>query len=488
MYRFFSLHISKWKLVLLTGDCAAYCLSVALGLYGNPKVGPEIWKFVSQHSGPILLVGLTYLLVLYIADVYDYQQDFRRWVNIARLIFSGLLGTLVVIVLFYFPFGAFIGRTFLIIQATFFIGLLLIWRYSFSALALPQRLQREVLIVGAGRSGRRILEAIRNRPLGGLRALSFIDDDPRKIGTEIDGLPVMGNSAQMVEIVRQRQPNLLVVVAITHDMSTFLINALTKISWTGCQLTDMPSLYEFLAGKIPVEHISDTWFYLTSMQANKLYYRHLKRLIDLGLALVGLAVVWPLFLLILLAIKLGSPGLVFFRQERLGQNGKPFQILKFRTMVQGAERFGPQWASKNDPRITRVGRLLRKMRLDELPQLLNIIRGDMSFIGPRPERQVFIEEFQTLVPDFQPGRLAGDAPGVMVQCGFKEKIPYYSYRLLAKPGLTGWAQVMYPYASSLEETREKLQYDLYYIKNMGFFLDLAILLKTIRIVLFGRGT
>jgi lipopolysaccharide/colanic/teichoic acid biosynthesis glycosyltransferase len=128
------------------------------------------------------------------------------------------------------------------------------------------------------------------------------------------------------------------------------------------------------------------------------------------------------------------------------------------------------------------------MRLDELPHLLNILRGDMSFIGPRPERQVFIRQFQEPLPDLRPGRRAGDAPGELVHCGFKEKIPFYSYRLLVKPGLTGWAQGMHPYSSSLEQTQEKLEYDLYYLKNMGFFLDLAILLKTIRLVLFGRGT
>jgi hypothetical protein len=193
-----------------------------------------------------------------------------------------------------------------------------------------------VLIVGAGNSGRRILEAIRHRLWGGLAPLGFIDDHPGKIGLEIDGLPVMGNSAQMPGIVQQ-QPNLVVVVAVTHEKSPSLISALNKISWDGCQLIDMPSLYEFLAGKVPIEHISDTWLYLNSMQGHKLYYRHLKRLLDLGLVFLGLALIWPLFFLIGLAIKLDSPGPIFFRQERLGQDGKPFQILKFRTMIQEAE-------------------------------------------------------------------------------------------------------------------------------------------------------
>jgi exopolysaccharide biosynthesis polyprenyl glycosylphosphotransferase len=457
-----------------------------LALYWNPNIGHEVWKFTTQNITPLLVTGLTYLLVLYIGDIYDHQQDFRRLRNCVRLIISGLIGTLAVIVLFYFPLGPFIGRTQLIIQALFFIGLLIVWRYTFSALALPQRLQQRLLISGAGRCGRRILEAIRRRPRSGLTAIGFVDDDPRKIGTEIDGLPVMGNSDHIPEIVDLHNVN-VVVSAVTHEKSPALIGALTKISWNGCKLTDMPSFYEFLTGKIPIEHISDTWFYLNSMNSNRMYYRHIKRLIDLGLALVGLIATWPLFLFFTLAIKMDSPGPVFFRQERLGQDGKPFSIIKFRTMVQDAEQNGAQWATENDPRITRIGWVLRKLRLDELPQLLNILKGEMSLIGPRPEREVFIREFQQLVPDLRPGRRSNDAPVEIVQCGFKEKIPFYSYRLMVKPGLSGWAQVMYPYASSLEETREKLQYDLFYVKNMGFFLDVTIILKTIRILLLGRG-
>jgi exopolysaccharide biosynthesis polyprenyl glycosylphosphotransferase len=482
----FSRRISRWQLILLAGDAVVFSLSVSLAIAVNPKIGPKLGNFAATNMWPLVLVGLTYVLVLYIGNTYDYQRDYRRWSNIAQLIVSGLTGTLVVIILFYFPLGAFIGRTLLIIQATTFVWLLVLWRFTFSALALPEHLQRRVLIVGAGGSGQRILEALRHRPRSGLTALGFIDDDPEKFGAEIAGLPVLGNSAQLPEIVHHHTVK-LVVVAITHEKSSSLIKVLTKIYWNGCQLIDMPSFYEFLSGKVPVEHISDTWFYINSLQTKKLYYRHLKRLLDLGLAIVALALSWPLFLLIGLAIKLDSRGPVFFRQERLGQDGKPFEILKFRSMFQNAEQLGPQWASRNDLRVTRVGKILRKWRLDELPQLLNIVKGDISCIGPRPERKFFIDEFQKLVPDLRPVVLPGESNSRLVQCGFKEKVPYYSYRLMVKPGLTGWAQVMFPYASSLAQTQEKLQYDLYYIKNMGFFLDLAILFKTIRIVLFGRG-
>ena len=486
MYRIFKLHVTKWGLFLLLGDVGAYLVAVITGLALNPKVMSP-WPFLVQNQLSFLLMGLTYLLVFYIADLYDHQQDFRRWGNIARLIFSTWIGTLALILIFYFPFGAFIGRILLLIQTAILTGLLVLWRWSFSAIALPQRLKRKLLIVGANRAGRSILEAIKKRPGFGLEVVGFVDDDPQKAGTVMEGVPVVGDPNRLEQLLIQHQVS-LVVVAAPYDGSSPLTNILAKTCWTGCQRLDMSSFYEFLTGKVPIEYISDVWLYLYGLQTHRLYYRHLKRIIDLGLAVLGLILICPLLMVIALAIKLDSPGPVFFRQERLGQYGNPFQILKFRTMRQDAEQSGPQWARENDRRVTRVGKILRKLRLDEWPQLINILKGDMSFIGPRPEREIFIQEFQTPTPDLRRGRRAGDPPEALVHLGFKERIPHYSYRLLVKPGLTGWAQVMFPYAASLDESQEKLKYDLYYIKNMGLFLDLAILLKTVRIVLFGRGT
>jgi len=195
---------------------------------------------------------------------------------------------------------------------------------------------------------------------------------------------------------------------------------------------------------------------------------------------------------------LDSPGPVLYKQVRVAHNRRKFFCYKFRTMIAGAEILkqqleaeneadGPVFKIKDDPRVTAVGRYLRKSGLDELPQLYNIMRGEMSFIGPRPEREAFIREFQQLIPLFREGRRANDPSGSQVIYGYRERIPYYSYRLMVKPGITGWAQVMHSYSATLEETKEKLEFDLYYIKNMSWVLDLAILLKTIRIVLFGWG-
>jgi exopolysaccharide biosynthesis polyprenyl glycosylphosphotransferase len=463
-----------------------YGLSVPLGFMLSRRSLEFPWFMVAVFAVPLILLGLTYILVLYVANLYDHYLDFRRRENLSQVILASLIGTLVAVVFFTFAFGHVIGRDFIEWQGVAFIWLLVLGRYTFSALALPVRLQRKVLIVGGGKAGEAILQAIQGRQNSGLVVAGFLDDHPEKTGPSIHGVPVLGHTAQLDEIIGQYKIG-MVVVAITHEKSSTLLNNLVRLSFMGVQVIDMPSLYEFLTGKVPTDHISDVWIMLHSLNRAKLYYRHFKRITDVVLGAVGLALTWPLWIFIAAAIKLDSPGPVFFRQERLGRDSKPFTIIKFRTMIQEAERNGPQFACRGDPRITRVGRILRRARLDELPQLYNILKGEMSFIGPRPEREVFIKEFQELVPDVREGYRTTDSRGTQVIYGYSERIPYYSYRLLVKPGVTGWAQVFHYYTANLEETKEKLQYDLYYIKNMSLFLDLAILLKTIRIVLFGRG-
>ncbi len=484
--KMFGHKVSIWNIILLSGDVCLLALSVMLALVLSPKV-EDPWHLFVVHKLSFFLMSFVYLAVNYIADLYDYQKDYRRWWNIAQVFAAASIGALANIVIFYFPLGVFVGRLVLLIQASSFVVFLTLWRALFSSLALPTRLQKKLLIVGAGSCGIRILQALRNRPFCGYKALGFVDDDPQKIGTVVGGLPVLGDSGRLAELV-DRHPLDSVVVAITHEKSPQLINILTRISWSGTEVVDMPSMFEHLAGRLPIDHLSDVWLLFNGLNKNKMYCRHLKGVIDLIVA--GVLLVTHSFLLVLIAILIrwDSRGPIFYRQERQGYEGRPFKLIKFRTMINDAEFNGPQFATENDPRITRVGRILRKFRLDELPQLFNVLRGEMSIVGPRPEREMFSREFQEMVAMSRLGRRATDPPGKMIACGIKEKIPYYSHRLLVKPGITGWAQVMYPYAASLEQTKEKLEYDLFYVKNIGFFLDMAILLKTVRIVLFGRGT
>lgn len=486
MLKLLGFPISIWPVTLFLGDLVMFCFSVLVGFSLSRMTLSIPWFFLDIFIMPLILMGLIYVVVLYVANLYDHYQDFRRQENISTIILSSLIGTLVVLVLFTFPSRNVLSRGFIEWQGVVLVWLLVFWRYTFSAIALPLRLQRKVLIIGAGKAGQEIHTIIQSHKNSGLTVAGFLDDNPHKIGSTLDGSPVLGNSSQLSEIIISHKIGML-VMAITHANYATLLNNLVRFSFMGVQLIDMPSLYEFLAGKIPTDHITDVWLLIHSLNGSKVYYRHFKRVTDVVLASLGLVLSCPLWGLIALAVKLDSLGPVFFRQERLGKDGKSFRILKFRTMVNDAEKCGPQFACHDDARITRVGRFLRKTRLDELPQLFNILKGDMSFIGPRPEREVFIREFQQPVPKLQEGRRATDDQGCQVLCGYKERIPYYSYRLLVKPGITGWAQVMHTYAADLAETKEKLEYDLYYIKNMSLFLDLAILLKTIRIVLFGAG-
>jgi exopolysaccharide biosynthesis polyprenyl glycosylphosphotransferase len=253
----------------------------------------------------------------------------------------------------------------------------------------------------------------------------------------------------------------LILAATTED-EPVLLKHLRVFRYRGLAIVDLVSLHEELAQQIPLDYINDEWLFLASMNNSRIHVRRVKRIVDLLVASIGLVLSAPLAILTAVLVRLTSPGPVLYRQERLGRDGVPFVLLKFRTVVANAEeKSGPVWAVDNDPRITPVGKWLRKLRLDEIPQLLNVLRGEMSLVGPRPERENFIRELS-------------------------ENIPYYAERLLVPPGITGWAQVKAPYAASVAETRVKLQYDLYYIKHMSLSLDTFIFLKTIKTMLFAR--
>jgi exopolysaccharide biosynthesis polyprenyl glycosylphosphotransferase len=459
MFKIFNVHISKWKVLLFLGDGVCFAISVILALRLNPYTSDHPWAYLQEIVYPILIIGLVYYLVLYIGDAYDFQQDYRQVMNFGRVLISCWAGGLVAALIVYFPYrSAFIGRTLLIILTASFSALVAFWRFSFSTIALPQRLEKKLIIIGAGKSGRDLLEALREIPGNGFMPVGFVDDDGKKIGTEVDGLPVMGNSSELSVLIQKYQVSLL-VLAVMREKSSALVKNLIQLSWSDCQLMDMPTLYEILTRKLPTEHISEELIFEWNINTTKIYYLRLKRFIDLMLSSILLIVTTPIMVLTAIVIKLDSKGPIFFSQERLGFKGKAFKIMKFRTMINDAVNCGPLWTTKNDPRITRVGRIIRKLRLDELPQLINILKGEMSFIGPRP----------------------------LAHTSLMTDIPYYKYRLLVKPGITGWAQVVYPYGIEAETTPEKLKYDLYYIKNIGFLLDMAILLKTVRTVLFGCG-
>jgi lipopolysaccharide/colanic/teichoic acid biosynthesis glycosyltransferase len=348
------------------------------------------------------------------------------------------------------------------------------------------RLKRRALIIGTGPEAHMIMEAIKARPHCGFEVAGFIDGNPHKPNAEA-GVRILGSLSKLDNIVKEHQIH-VVVMAQAPELSQGLLTSLSHLSFSSPTIIDMPCFYEFLCGKIPIQYISESWLYMHSVIQRKTYYRHLKRIIDLVVAGLSLILFLPLGVLIAVAIRLDSPGPIFFLQQRLGKNNKPFTILKFRTMFYNGGEVDPKWTVARDPRVTCVGRFLRKLHLDELPQLINIWKGDMSLIGPRAEWDLFANNALEKTIKWRPGLRATDKPGLMVECGFEERIPFYSFRTVVRPGITGWAQVNSTMAgSSLEELTEKLQYDLYYVKNMGFWLDISILLKTIRIVFLGGG-
>jgi sugar transferase (PEP-CTERM system associated) len=277
-----------------------------------------------------------------------------------------------------------------------------------------------------------------------------------------NGYRILGTTGQLSSIADSEKVQ-TIVVALEERRNSFPTRAILDCRLRGVRVEDWPTFYEKLTGKIVVQNLRPSWLLFSDGFHRNRLARVVKRATDVVLSGLIVLAGWPVFALVALAVKWTSPGPVFFRQERVGEGGRIFTLLKFRTMVRDAEKItGPVWAVEGDPRITPVGHWLRKTRLDELPQILNVFKGEMSFIGPRPERPHFVAQLQ-------------------------DQIPYYSQRHTVKPGITGWAQVRYRYGATIEDSEEKLQYDLYYIKNMSPFLDLVILLSSIQVVLFGKG-
>ena len=321
--------------------------------------------------------------------------------------------------------------------------------------------KKRVLIIGAGRAGRMLYEVVRDSSF--YEALGFmIDDDPAKWGAA--DLPrVMGGSEVISDLTKHHQVDIL-VLAMSSFIEPKLLKSVLGCKLDGIQVYDMPSFYEMIMGKVPVEHVTDFWLVFTPLMGVKrsVYNQKLKRMLDVGLSFCGLLVTLPLSLLVALAVKLDSPGPVLYRQPRIGLNGKPFMLFKFRSMTTGTDHDRQFAGERNDPRITRVGRLIRLSRFDEVPQMWNVLRGDMSFIGPRALIRDEVRKFEAC-------------------------IPYFLLRHSVRPGITGWAQVKYKHGAQVEDGLEKLQYDLFYIKNLSPLLDFHILMRTIKVVLSGKG-
>lgn len=342
------------------------------------------------------------------------------------------------------------------------LALMICWRVLIHWLLRHPRLSERILIVGTGPSARELAaEAVARRDLG-FHIAGFVAEDSSLVGQSIVNPRVLGLVEDLDRIVDDERID-RVVVALQDRRGHMPVDQLLKLRLQGrIAIEEGTSLYERLTGKVGVEMLRPSWIIFSGNTRRGVLWLAARRLFNLIAALIGLIVTLALWPIVAIAIKLDSKGPVFYQQERVGKNGRTFRIIKFRSMHENAESEGPMWSTEGDSRITRVGSVMRRMRIDELPQFINILRGDMSLVGPRAERPFFVRQLT-------------------------EQIPFYNQRHLVEPGLTGWAQVMYGYGASVADAQEKLQYDLYYIKNVSFWFDVWIIFKSIRIILFGRG-
>lgn len=347
----------------------------------------------------------------------------------------------------------------------------LIWRFTYARVFSQAQFQRRLLIIGAGRAGSTLVSQLlaydteRDDENSGYQVLGFVDDNPELAGKNVHGFPVLGTSKNLNELVAQLKPD-EVVIAITNmeKISDDLFESVIQSRARGKVITTMATVYERLTTKIPLRHVGRNLQVLLPLERDPVYrlYMMLKRISDIGFGIAGIITMILAAPVIWLLNRIYSPGPLMFTQERVGLLGQTYTVYKFRTMNVDAEKHGAQWAGERDPRITRHGHFMRKTRIDELPQMLNVLRGEMTLIGPRPERPQFVSQLE-------------------------REVPFYSLRHAHKPGLTGWAQVNYPYGASVEDSFQKLQYDLYYIKHQGFLMDIQIILRTVNVILGLKG-
>ncbi len=423
---------------------------------------------MSQALTPVTggLIAMTCVLWLFLGvsnDIYSPEVFLVRMKIVQKLLLIGLQMFLVYAFVF-FAVGATGGglpRLPFLYHSLAAFGLVAAWRLATITIAARTAEAQRAIIVGTDASIRQLSEYLREPGHERVYHVIGIVADDTNLNT-MYGFPVLGHIADLDKLVKQYDIRELVLTE-NHTHCETAAQTIVRQYESGTQFVSVPHLYERLSGRIPVNHIGSNWSSILPTDMNSEYngwhFLILKRMIDIVLSVIGLAVFGLMLPFLALIIKLDSKGGIFYRQKRTGQYGKPFMLTKLRTMVNDAEeKTGPTFAQVGDSRITRVGAFLRKTRLDELPQLLNVLRGEMSLIGPRPERPIHVE------------RLAN-------------KIPYYCTRHVMRPGLTGWAQVRYGYGSTDDDARVKLEYDLYYIRNASIVLDLTILVRTVYKVL-----
>jgi len=451
------------KLILLMlFDSVAILLSLYAAMYFRYT---EAGWDPTVDSSILLRFGLVVLiceLSLYFNDLYLFEVVRHRTSLLVHLIHAIGITCLILAFLYYVVPDLQLGRGVTLFASPLILVLILSWRLSLDASGLLARTSERILIVGTATTGVNLVRAIVAHPEFNLKVVGFLDETGQNVGKPLVNPGIIGSVGELEAIVRREKVD-QVVLALAERRGTTPARALMRLKFAGVLIEDAHSLHEQLMGTIVLDNLSPSWLILSEGFRKSPILMVAKRAIDLVSAIVLLLLVWPVLLVAAVAIRLETPGPVFFRQTRVGLGGHSFQVCKFRSMYVNAEANGPQWATENDKRITRVGKFLRKYRIDEFPQLFNVLRGEMSLVGPRPERPEFTQMLE-------------------------QEISFYGLRHTVRPGVTGWAQVKYSYGSTIEDAKRKLELDLFYIKHLDITLDLAIIFETIKVVLLGRGS
>jgi exopolysaccharide biosynthesis polyprenyl glycosylphosphotransferase len=461
--------VGERRTILLIGDLLVGVFSLLIALY--------IWGISERFTGfsmefiqkrvPIWFFFLPLVWLVLMIELYDVHRaaDWRQTIRgVGAAVVMGLLLYLVLYFYYVNPPHSLLPRRGV---ATFIISvslLTLFWRWIYIRVFTNSQFMRRAVMVGGGRTGEILLGVFNDLKVKPFVLAGIIDDDHRKLGTTICGYPVIGTGDQLLRLVEEHNIS-DVIVAISGEMQGHLFQALLDAQELGVEIIRMPTAYQELMGRIPILSLEANWIlrsFVDELRVSEFYLLG-KRLMDIAGGLLGILIMLVLLPFIGLATLFDDGWPIFYAQTRLGRGGQCYRIIKFRTMRNDAEPDGqPRWATEDDKRAFRVGRFLRKTHLDELPQFVNVLRGEMSLVGPRSERPELVEYFQ-------------------------KHIPFYRARLLVKPGITGWAQVNYGYAATIEETIIKLEYDLYYIKRRSLMMDMVIMLRTPATVLGLRG-
>jgi exopolysaccharide biosynthesis polyprenyl glycosylphosphotransferase len=473
---FLRLRPSEHRALLIFVDLLMAALALFLATYSWYLYAVYNGDFSIKHGGnfavfiTIMRVPLWYYLLplvwlIFLVELYELHRASSWGKTIRGVAFAAMFG-LILYSLVYFTNSdpnSLPRRgvaSFLLLASL----LTLLWRYFYIRWYKSPGLMRRVLIIGAGQNGRTLAEIAAQVTPQPYAMIGFLDDNPQKIGTDVAGLPVLAGNDQLLAVIEAHNITDL-IVAISGEMLGATFQALLDAQEQGIEITRMQTTYEEILGRVPVLHLESDWVLRSFVDEARVsgFFELGKRILDVIGAIAGMAIVAFFTPFITIAILIDSGRPIFYSQDRLGRNGQIFRIHKFRTMRQDAEQDGrAQMAGEKDPRVTRVGNFLRATRLDELPQFWDVLRGEMSLVGPRAERPEWVEHFQ-------------------------REIPFYRSRLLVKPGITGWSQINYGYAATVEDTTIKLEYDLYYIKHRSIMMDIVIMLRTIGTVFRFKG-